>query len=132
MVNLFTSGSRGAPKGVIHTHGSALRATAAGLEARCIRRRSAIVHPDAVLLDWRLQWRTALGAHRASDHIDGVHAGGEPDDPIPGKGASDPLPRLAGPDFATVDLTSLRPLNGATVTDTVTVDRSKRAAHARK
>jgi acyl-CoA synthetase (AMP-forming)/AMP-acid ligase II len=35
---IFTSGSRGTSKGVIHTHAGALAATAAGLEVRCLTR----------------------------------------------------------------------------------------------
>ena len=64
---VFTSGSRGTPKGVIHTHGGALGATAAGLEVRRLDSRRPPLHPDAVLLDRRARHRPALRARRGRD-----------------------------------------------------------------
>jgi acyl-CoA synthetase (AMP-forming)/AMP-acid ligase II len=45
MVVIFTSGSRGAPKGVIHTHGGALAAVKASLGPRCLARGDRLYIP---------------------------------------------------------------------------------------
>jgi acyl-CoA synthetase (AMP-forming)/AMP-acid ligase II len=123
MVILFTSGSRGAPKGVIHTHGSALRSTAAGLEARCIGAGERLYIPMPFF------WTGGFGGGLLSVLVAGATLLTE-STPEPGRtirflerervtlfrGWPDQAARIAAhPDFATADLSSLRPASLAAV-----------------
>ncbi len=115
---VFTSGSRGTPKGVIHTHGGALGATAAGLEIRRLTR------DDRLYIPMPFFWVGGLGTGLLSTLIAGAtlltEARPEParDVAVPRTRARDAVPGLArpgrrarrrDPGFASADLSSLRP-----------------------
>ena len=117
MVILFTSGSRGTPKGVIHTHGGAIRATSAGLPSRC-------VGPDERLyIPMPLFWTGGFSSGLMTVLVAGAtlltEAIPEPDATLRlleraevtlFRGWPDQAARLAShPKFAATDLTRLRP-----------------------
>ena len=68
LVVLFTSGSRGAPKGTIHTHGGALRAVAVGPRGPLHRRRATALYiPMPFFWTGGFSQRPALRARRRRD-----------------------------------------------------------------
>ena len=117
LVVLFTSGSRGAPKGVVHTHGNALRATSAGLEARCVRRGERLYIPMPLF------WMGGFGGGLLTALVAGATLITEAT-PTPSRtlallereratlfrGWPDQAAKIAAdPAFPTADLSSLRP-----------------------
>jgi acyl-CoA synthetase (AMP-forming)/AMP-acid ligase II len=116
-VVLFTSGSRGAPKGTTHTHGSALRAVAAGLDARRVSSDERLYIPMPFF------WTGGLASGLLTALVAGAtlltEAVPEADDTLAllereratlFRGWPDQAARLAShPRFATADLSSLRP-----------------------
>jgi acyl-CoA synthetase (AMP-forming)/AMP-acid ligase II len=114
---LFTSGSRGAPKGVVHTHGGALRATASGLDARCVGSDERLYIPMPFF------WMGGFGGGLLTALVAGATLLTE-SDPAPAstiaflereratlfRGWPDQAAKVAAdPSFAAADLSSLRP-----------------------
>jgi acyl-CoA synthetase (AMP-forming)/AMP-acid ligase II len=113
---LFTSGSRGAPKGTIHTHGGAIRATAAGLGVR------GIGEGDRLYIPMPFFWTGGFSGGLLSALVAGATLLTETD-PTPAstiallerhratlfRGWPDQAAKIAAdPAFATADLSSLR------------------------
>ena len=119
LVIVFTSGSRGAPKGVIHTHGAALGATQAGLAVRGLERG------DRLYIPMPFFWVGGLGTGLLSTLVAGATLITERQ-PEPAstlrlldrervtlfRGWPDQAAAIAAhPDFTTTDLSSLKPFS---------------------
>ena len=81
LVIMFTSGSSGSPKGVIHSHGNALGAVRSGLEARCITAETRLYLANALFLGGRFRQRNtvrAAGRRHPGDRRD-TAAGNDPE-----------------------------------------------------
>jgi acyl-CoA synthetase (AMP-forming)/AMP-acid ligase II len=117
MVVMFTSGSRGTPKGVIHTHGGALGAVAESLGPRCLGRG------DRLYIPMPFFWMGGFGGGLLSALVAGATLVSEAE-PEPTRtlallqrervtlfrGWPEQAVALAAhPDFATADLSMLRP-----------------------
>ncbi len=114
---IFTSGSRGAPKGVIHTHGGALGNTETGLEPRCVG------HDEVLYVPMPFFWVGGFGTGLLSVLLAGatlvIEAQTDPEHTLAllarervtlFRGWPDQAATIAAdPSFATTDLSALRP-----------------------